>query len=307
MKYLYGPVPSRRLGSSLGVDLVPHKVCSFDCIYCQLGSTTELTTTRKEYVPVNEVLAEVREFLNSGQKCDYITLSGSGEPTLNSDIGKIINGVKSLTDTPVAVLTNSSLFSNINVCEEISQADVVLPSLDAVTQEVFKKINRPHPGLAISNIMENLKKFTREFRGQVWLEVMLVDGVNTDAREMESMRQFIESMKPGKVQLNTVVRPPGKDYARPITAERLDEIANLLGAEVIADFKKKNLSARDGNKKELILNLLKRRPCTIQDISSALGFHENEIIKHIEILIREGAIAKEVIGKGQYFIGILEK
>jgi wyosine [tRNA(Phe)-imidazoG37] synthetase (radical SAM superfamily) len=301
VKYLYGPVPSRRLGSSLGVDLVPHKVCSFDCIYCQLGKTTHKTTQRREYVPAHEVLDEVKNFIGAGHKCDYITLAGSGEPTLNSRIGWMINEIKNLTDIPVAVLTNTSLIADAKIKVEISQADLVLPSLDAVTQKMFEQINRPYPGLKISDIMEGLIKFNRKSSGEVWLEVMLIEGFNNDAKEIKSIQRAIHMLKPNKIHLNTVVRPASEVYAQPLTEDDIGAIAATLGAEVIADFKRKDVHTYKGDKEELMLNLLKRRPCTISDISSALGLHENEVIKYVEVLFREGIIEVSNSGGKKYF------
>jgi len=303
VKHLFGPVPSRRLSSSLGVDLVPHKVCSFDCIYCQLGGTIKKTTERREYVPTNEVLAEVKEFVEAGQKCDYITLSGSGEPTLNSGMGEIIGGIKSLTDVPVAVLTNTSLIIDRRVRQELASADLVIPSLDAATQQVFERINRPYPGINIDDIIVGLTTFKRSFENEIWLEVMLVDGVNDTPSELKELAHAIELIKSDKVQLNTVIRPPTEDYAKPLSPQRLHEIAGILDAEVIADFKREDVSAYKGNKEELIINLLKRRPCTISDISSALGLHENEVVKYIEVLEREKKVGEKQMGGKRYFTG----
>jgi len=301
VKYLFGPVPSRRLGSSLGVDMVPPKVCSFDCIYCQLGRTTEKIVDRKEYVPVSGVLSEIKDFVESGQECDYITLSGSGEPTLNSGMGEIIKGIKSLTVNPVAVLTNASLITDSKVREELGLADLIVPSLDAATQLVFEKLNRPHPRIKVEDIIVGLTNFTRSFETKVWLEVMLVEGINDAASELSELRHAIEAIRPDKVQLNTVVRPPAEEYARPLTQKRLDDIAGILDAEVIADFSRRDVKAYKGGREELIVNLLKRRPCTISDISSALGFHENEVVKYVEVLGREGVIAGSITGNKKYF------
>jgi wyosine [tRNA(Phe)-imidazoG37] synthetase (radical SAM superfamily) len=301
VKYLYGPVPSRRLGLSLGVDLVPHKVCSFDCIYCQLGRTTEKTTTRREYVPADKVLAEVKEFVDSGRKCDYITLSGSGEPTLNSKMGDIIKGIKALTDTPVAVLTNTSLITDARVREELSSADLVVPSLDAATQPVFERLNRPCSGKKVADIIVGLTTFTMLFEGEVWLEVMVVAGYNDTEPELMSLRHAIDVVKPDRVQLNTVVRPPAEEYAKPLKLVKLAEIVDVLGAEVIADFKEGDVSEILGDGEESILELLKRRPCTLPDISSALGLHENEVIKYLQALNKKRVVHSRISGKKKYY------
>jgi len=301
VKYVYGPVPSRRLGFSLGVDLTPPKVCSFDCVYCQLGKTTKKTLQRMEYMPVKDVISEVEEFVDSGQKCDYITMSGSGEPTLNSGIGDVIRAVKSMSDIPVAVLTNSSLISDTCVREDISSADVILPSLDALTQKNFERVNRPYNGVKVSDITGGLLKLREEFEGMIWLEVMLVNGLNTDDNELQLFKKAIELIKPDKVHLNTVVRPPAEEYAKPLTRERLGEIADLLQAEVIAEFNKEGTTSYEGEKIELIRTLLRRRPCTIKDISSALGFHENETLKYVDGLLEDHVIGKSRRGSGVYY------
>ena len=163
---LYGPVPSRRLGFSLGIDFIPFKTCSLDCIYCQLGHVPDKIVTRKDYIPAAEILSQIKEKIDSGVRIDYITFSGSGEPTLNAEIGNLIRGIKQLTKIPVAVLTNSTLLQHTEVRTALSAADLIVPSLDAVTQDVFEKINRPHPSLQISDILSGLKIFCRNSRGK---------------------------------------------------------------------------------------------------------------------------------------------
>jgi wyosine [tRNA(Phe)-imidazoG37] synthetase (radical SAM superfamily) len=165
-KYIFGPVPSRRLGRSLGVDLVPYKTCTFDCIYCDLGRTTHKTVSRQSYVPPEEIQGELELYLSVlDKKPDYITLSGSGEPTLNTNVGEIIRKIKKITSTPAAVLTNGSLLSMDGVREDLSEADVVLPSLDAITPALFEYINRPHPSLGIEDIISGLIQFRKQYQG----------------------------------------------------------------------------------------------------------------------------------------------
>jgi len=178
-KYIFGPVPSRRLGRSLGVDLVPYKTCTFDCIYCDLGRTTRKTTSRQSYVPPEEIQGELEFSLSVlEKKPDYITLSGSGEPTLNTNIGEIIQRIKEITSIPIAILTNSSLFSLDEVRSDLSEADLVLPSLDAITPALFEYINRPALSLKIEEIISGLIQFRKQYRGQIWLEVLFCRGVN---------------------------------------------------------------------------------------------------------------------------------
>src|SRR5450830_92931 len=229
MKHLFGPVPSRRLGFSLGIDIIPAKTCTLNCVYCQLGPTPKLTLERKPYVSAETIIAEVTEFLEKNPRIDFLTFSGSGEPTLNSDLGKMIQGLKKITSIPVAVITNGSLLYRKEVRQDLMAADVVLPSLDAVSGEIFQAVNRPHPNLKPKVMIEGLSKFSREYPGKIWLEVMLVKGINDSKPELEKMRAIIKSLridrvrhsmslaKADKVQLNTVVRPPAEEGFFPLT------------------------------------------------------------------------------------------
>ena len=188
-QYIYGPVPSRRLGRSLGVDLVPYKTCTYDCIYCQLGRTTNKTTERREWVPTNEVLAQLKDRLSS--RPDYITLSGSGEPTLHADMGRLIHEIKSVTDIPVAVITNGSLLWLSEVQAALLEADLVVPSLDAGSEDLFKYVNRPHPQIRFDQMLSGLRGFRRLFHDQYWLEVFLLSGVTTVEARIKALRDCI--------------------------------------------------------------------------------------------------------------------
>jgi len=295
---IYGPVPSRRLGFSLGIDIIPSKTCSFDCIYCQLGPTTQKTLQRKEYVSWKKILSQIKDVLSSGQRVNYITFSGSGEPTLNTALGRLIREIKKITSIPVAVLTNSSLLSRESVRKALKEADLVVPSLDGVTQEVFTKINRPHPSLKVEQIIEGLKKFRQEFKGSIWLEIMLVKGVNDSPSHISKLKEVIEEIKPEKVQLNTVVRPPSEEFAHPLSLKELEKIKNILGknCEIIAEFRKKKQTPLEENLELAILSMIRRRPVTLSDISTSLGKNKNEIIKCINLLLEKGKI-KAVVHK----------
>ncbi|MFC1677803.1 radical SAM protein [Planctomycetota bacterium] len=297
-KYIFGPVPSRRLGLSLGIDVIPYKICSIDCVYCQVGRTTEKTTERKEYMPVDELLTQLKQKLDAGVEADFITLSGSGEPTLNSKLAQIITGIKNLTDIPVAVLTNATLFSAPAVRADCALADVVLPSLDAADEPTFQKINRPHPDISIENVIAGLCAFRKEFTGQIWLEVFFVEGLNTAADKIAAIAEAITRINPDKVQLNTAVRPTAESGIKPIDPEKLAKIAKKLGknAEIIADFSKahpqKNIPSIAANSAD-ILTMLKRRPCSLSDISAGLGLHLNQVQKHLADLLAKGKIESE--------------
>jgi len=282
-KYLYGPVPSRRLGLSLGVDIVPFKVCTLDCIYCQLGKTSEKTTERKEYVPAEAVLAELKERLTQGLQADFITISGSGEPTLNLQLGELIDGIKKITDIPVAVLTNGTLLYRQDVRADCAKADVVLPSLDAGDKQAFEEINCPHKDIIIENLISGLCVFRNEFAGPIWLEVFLVEGLNTDARQIAKIKNAIKRIQPDKVQLNTAVRPTTHAGIKRVDIEKLEAIAAELGkkCEVVADFSQQRCAEHIERKAEDVLSMLKRRPCSLNDICSSLGIHRNEALKYI--------------------------
>jgi wyosine [tRNA(Phe)-imidazoG37] synthetase (radical SAM superfamily) len=293
LKYIFGPVPSRRLGRSLGVDLVPYKTCTFDCIYCDLGRTTYKTVSRQLYVFPEEVGRELEFSLSSlEKKPDYITLSGSGEPTLNQNMGEIIHTIKDLTSIPLAVLTNGSLLSIEEVRNELLAADLVLPSLDAVTPFIFEAINRPHLSLRVGNIISGLIQFRKQFRGQIWLEILFCRGINDDKKEIDKLKGIIESIEPDRVQLNTAVRPPAEEFAYPLTPIQLEEIRNKLGnkAEIISEFAAPPGEEFDSVKDTEILNLIKRRPCTTEDISRALGLRMDEAVKCLDHLIKTGTI-----------------
>lgn len=300
--HIYGPVPSRRLGFSLGIDIIPFKTCSLNCIYCQLGATTQRTTRRKECVPPSRVLSEIEKVIQSGQRTDYITFSGSGEPTLNSAIGKIIRKIKKMTSIPVAVLTNSTLLTRKRVREVLQAADLVVPSLDAATQNVFLKINRPYPMLKIEEIIKGLRAFRQEFKGSFWLEVMLVKGINDSPAHIKKLKEAIVKINPDKIQLNTVTRPPAEKFARPMSLEELEKIKQIFGqkCEIIAPFEKKEQPAASENIREAIHSIIRRRPVTLSDIASSLGKHQNEVIKHLNALLEEGKV-KGVVYRGQRY------
>jgi len=283
--YIFGPVPSRRLGRSLGVDLVPFKTCSFDCIYCQLGRTSCKTATRKDWVPLDAVLEELKSKLST--QPDYITLSGSGEPTLHAQIGELIQRIHAMTEIPVAVLTNGSLLWQKEVRAALAFADVVMPSLDAPDAELFKFVNRPHPDITFEQLLDGLEIFRREFSGQYWLEVMLLDGYTARLLPVRQIATLVRRIRPDKVQLNTAVRPPAEGYALAAPPERLMELARLfdLPTEIMAEHQGNKASSRSRPLPQTVLALLRRRPCTIEGVARGLAVkpaHAAEILAALE-------------------------
>ncbi|MBN1272697.1 MAG: radical SAM protein [Candidatus Aminicenantes bacterium] len=289
---VYGPVPSRRLGYSLGVDILPFKTCTLDCVYCQLGPTTNLTAERKKFMDCLPILEQIRDSIDSKKRIDYITFSGSGEPTLNTELKKCIRHIKSFTDIPVAVLTNATLLGRASVRKALIEADLVVPSLDAAEQSVFEKTNRPHPSLRIKEIILGLEKFREIFKGKIWLEVMLVKGFNDSPEHVKKLKEAVEKICPDKVQLNTVVRPPAEETARPLNREELESICRQWGdlCEVIADFKKLRQKVLSIDITSEVLAMVRRRPVTLDDLSVSLGKHKNEIIKHLNALLDDKKI-----------------
>ncbi|MFA4925854.1 MAG: radical SAM protein [Candidatus Aminicenantales bacterium] len=290
--HLYGPVPSRRLGYSLGVDLLPFKTCSLSCIYCQLGRSQKKTIRRINPYSEKNILEEIKKFLKTGARVDFITFSGSGEPTLNKSIGWLIREIKKITKIPVAVLTNSTLLSRAEVRKQLAAAEVVVPSLDAATQPVFEKINRPHPSLKVEKIIDGLAKFRKEFKGQIWLEIMLVKGVNDSPAHLKKLKEAVDRINPDKIHLNTVVRPPAEKTARPLTPEEMNKIKDVFGqkAEVIASFRKKEQEIAPPDIAEAILAIVRRRPVSLEDLENSLGQTREELSLEIQKLLQQKKI-----------------
>ena len=247
---------------------------------------------RKTYFDKEDLLFQIKQVVNSGRRIDYITFSGSGEPTLNILIGELIREIKKFTSIPVTVLTNSTMLTKPDVSTALSQADLVVPSLDAVTQTVFEEINRPHKSLKISEIIDGLISFRKEFSGQIWLEVMLVKGINDSEDHVKRLRQAVEKIQPDRIQLNTVVRPPAQDFAVPLSQDKLENICNIIGSrcEIVTDFKKIHLEAVDIHLEEVILEMTRRRPVTSFDIANSMGRHIDEVMKSIHRLLDEQKI-----------------
>ncbi|MBW2575623.1 MAG: radical SAM protein [Deltaproteobacteria bacterium] len=294
-KYLFGPVPSRRLGISLGVDLVPLKTCTLNCIYCECGRTTNLTLERKEYVPFTTVKEELTFYFANNPKPDYITFSGSGEPTLNSKIGDVLRFIENQSpDISIALLTNGTLFSEKQVREDVKDASVVIPSLDAATEKIFKKINRPSPHLQVDTIIDGLVRFRKEYSGQIWLEIFIVSGMNDTEHELTALKQAIEKIEPDQVQLNTLDRPGPVSTLRAATRQELERVLDfwqLENVSIIADVsERKDLLAYRTDTESAILGTIARRPCTLKDLSEILGLQINEVNKYLDVLEADGKI-----------------
>lgn len=297
MKYLFGPVNSRRLGLSQGVDLLPPKICNFNCIYCEVGPTTRLTCERREYVPTGEVVDEIDRLTADAdalEHLDVFTITASGEPTLHSGIGEIIRHIKNRAEKPVAVLTNGSLLHLPEVRRDLLPADIVIPSLDAAREESYRKINRPAACTPLAQIIAGLKQFSKEFQGRFWLEILLASGINDRPEDIDALREAVLAISPERIQLNTVARPPLESFAQPLTQPELESVAARLGApvEILVDFATRNREKFRPAAPEDIVHMLQRRPCTADDICEALRLDPGEITNTLATLEHSGLVHK---------------
>lgn len=311
MSYIFGPVSSRRLGRSLGIDLVPFKTCSLNCVYCECGATTHTTLERKEYVPTQDVLDEFYAWHARDGKTDVVTFSGSGEPTLHSGLGTITKAIKQKIHVPVCLLTNATLLFREDVRHDAALADIVVPSLDAADEEMFHTLNRPDPSLSFNTYIEGLRTFLNDYTGRVWLEIFLVPGMNDSLAYVTQIAQLARSLPVEKIQLNTAVRTPTEHNVRPCTKEHLQACAALFTpyAEIIASFPHvptptetlpdaSDIPAR-------ICDILMRRPCSIDDLASGLHLRRVEVEHALEIVAHTHPLAhEEREGQTVYFIRI---
>ncbi|MGQ9708182.1 MAG: radical SAM protein [bacterium] len=299
--YIYGPVPSRRLGLSLGLNIIPKKTCTLNCIYCQCGRTTRMTITRQSFFPVEEIINQVRAAVKN-RRIDYLTFSGEGEPTLNQDIGKIIRLLKKEFKKPVAVITNSTLLSYPRVRKNLYPADLVVPTLAAADQETFVHLNRPYPHLRIEEIISGLKKFRRFFRGKIWLEIMLVKNINDSPEHLMKLRRLAHEINPDRIQLNTVVRPPAERFAQPLTEDDLIQVQMLFGpeSEIAQSPIPKQQKQFRGNPVQAILSVIENRPVTEQDLVHSLGIPEKRLKQILSALALKKRI-KKIIYWGKVF------
>ena len=301
-KYLFGPVPSRRFGRSLGIDLTPFKTCSFDCVFCQLGHTTDKTLDRREYVPLEEVLSEIREWLKTDGDANYITLSGSGEPTLHLRFGEVLDFLRTNTTIPSVLLTNGTMLHLPEVREAALIADVVKVSLSAWDQASYRWINRPHDQLQFDRMFEGLKAFRDRFKGELWVEVFLVEGLNAIPADVRKIAALMPEIRPDRIHLNTAVRPPSEDFAAAVPMERIKALSYLFHplAEVIPEFNAKH-KVDVGLNREAIISMLQRRPCTSDQISEVFGMHRNEVAKYLGNMLRTNKIRAERRNNAVYY------
>jgi len=274
-RHVFGPVNSRRLGSSLGIDPIPAKTCNWNCVYCQLGRTVPLRCDRKRYLPTGSILSEVEFVLSSlpPGSLDWVTFVGSGEPLLHADLGLMIRGVKDLTEHPVAVITNGSLLSHAGVRRELSAADAVLPTLDAGTAELYRRINRPHPRISFLQHVQGLQTFRQDFSGQLFLEVMLVEGLNDSEPALELLAGLAETIEPDQIHISVPERPPAEPWVRSAPAQSVARAARILGEVSTALVPGEEILVLNDPQTALqeLLRVIGRHPLSVSQVSRALA------------------------------------
>lgn len=298
--HVFGPVPSRRLGISLGIDLVPYKHCTLNCLYCECGPTTNLTVSRESHIESEVIIDQLKEILSHSPKIDYITFSGSGEPTLYKELGVLVNRIKGITATPIALLTNSTLLTDRDIRNQVKEIDVVLPSLDAVSKETFNRLNQPHPSLDINKIIDGLIQFRDEYSGRIWLEVFVIKGINDHEEELDLLYHTIKKIRPDRVQLNSLDRPAAFQGIEPVSIGDLEKICERwkdLPVEIIKRVQGRNeILSFSKNLENNILNTIQRRPLTIEDLIELTGYNRLALYKYIDILEREKKIKPKIVG-----------
>jgi len=290
MGHVFGPVPSRRLGQSLGIDPIPLKTCNWNCVYCQLGRSRPVVNERKVYVPAADLLEEVRRHLAAipGEKLDYVTIVGSGEPTLNSELGALVEGLKALAAAPVAVITNGALFFLPEVRQGLLQADVVLPSLDAGDADMYRKLNRPHPGVPYEKVIEGLVQFREEYHGRYWMEVMLIEGLNDSEASLHAIAAQLERIRPDVVHISLPTRPPVEPWVKPAGEESIMRALAILGktAEAVHPEAGRFVIAAESDPKVAVLELITRHPVSEDQLRASLPAGCPDCI--LEQLVAEG-------------------
>jgi len=324
MNYIFGPVNSRRLGRSLGVDLFQEKICNLNCIYCEVGVTTRLTCERAEYVPTAEIITEINAYCRHPEQVaelDFVTVTASGEPTLHSGLGEILAHLKKVTAKPIAVLTNGTTLSDALVCDELAPADVVIPSLDSALKKSFRKLDRPANCLVLEEVIEGLVSFSHTFDGKLWLEILFARGINDSDEDLQALRRVANRMRVDRIQLNTVARPPLESFARPLDHRHMAAIkeqfrqddpsrpVDLLarGAEQNDDHGQQNDFdlGSDADRQALlaeIREMLKRRPCTAADINRTFHLGDPEKVEQLlDPLVHAGTLQKRLYGDRLYY------
>ncbi len=330
MKHLFGPVRSRRLGRSLGIDLLSDKICPFDCLYCEVGPTVQRTCRRDEYTSTADILSEIDSFLagKGVAAVDVFTVTAQGEPTLHTGLGQVLRHLRRHGGRPVVVLTNGALLHNPAVRLDLASADIVVPSLDAARRESFLRLNRPGPDVDLAAMIAGLYTLFAEHPGAVWLEILLAAGVNDSDEDIAALATVLRRLAPSerhRVQLNTVTRPSRTAAVRPLSSERLQEIASrlqedcavpvegLATAPVAAATMACNAAAANPalssyspweNQAERIVQMVRRRPCTAEELAAALGLPEQEVTVRdlLHRLVVSGRLSRQRQGAAEFYL-----
>ncbi len=309
-KYIFGPVPSRRLGNSLGINPIPLKTCNYSCVYCQLGKTSDLKNEIKEYFPLEEIKAELLEFFQNVRNLpDYITIVGEGEPLLYSKLGELINFIKSNFLPPVALITNGSLLYVDSVRKSVKEVDVILPTVDTVISETFKKINRPHKEIKLENVLEGLIKTREEIEGDFWAEIMLVKGLNDSEEEIKALSEYFKKLEPHRIFINIPVRPPADSWVKAPDLSAFHLVEKYIPEAEFINFSESGMidpSAYD-SLKELIVSVSRRHPISLELLKKSVNESDEKIEKEIKELEKEEKIKLIKHGTKIFIRGISER
>jgi wyosine [tRNA(Phe)-imidazoG37] synthetase (radical SAM superfamily) len=304
MKYVFGPVPSRRLGNSLGINPIPLKTCNYSCVYCQLGRTDFLRNERKEYIPLENIKKELDYFFKSTENPpDYITIVGEGEPLLYSKTGELNDYIKKNFSSPLAFITNGSLLYFKEVREEIMNTDVLLPTVDTVFSDTFIKINRPHKGLELKNILQGLLDTRKDYRGEFWVEVMMVKGLNDSEKEIKGLSEYFNKLKPDKIFINVSVRPPAEKWVEPPPVESFHLIEKYIPSAEFINFSEagKIDPSAYNSLEELIISISRRHPISMELLKKSVIIDEKSIENSVKSLETQKKI-KLIEHSGKIFI-----
>jgi len=309
---IFGPVPSRRLGISLGVDLVPYKTCTMDCVYCESGATTKLTLKREEFFPTKDIISTLGSYLESAPNLDYITFSGAGEPTLHSGIGDIIAFIKrEYPQYKIALLTNGMLLSDQKTFDDVKDIDLIVPSLDAADEETFRKINRPPENFDFSGLVNSFHKFHKLSHAEFILEIFIIPNLNDTPQSLKQFAKAVKFINPDKVQLNSLDRPGTEKWVSKMTEMDMlkvkESLAGTVEIEIVGKFipeksaKSANSNQDYKNIDQKIIDLISRRPATIADLKISLGYTESTLNKVLHRLQKKSIIISENRERGNFF------
>ncbi|MFX1392972.1 MAG: radical SAM protein [Promethearchaeota archaeon] len=305
MKYIYGPVPSRRLGRSLGIDPIPLKTCNYQCIYCQLGKTTYFTNKRRNYCPKQEIILEMKKAIKQNEEIiDYITFVGCGEPTLYKDLEELIIKVQEISNKPICVITNGALLYNSEVSKALNLVNIVLPSLDAGDEKLFIKINRPHPTIKYDKVIQGLIEFRKHFKGKFWIEIMIMKGINDSKEELSKIKEKIDDINPDRIDINVPIRPPVEKWVEIPHKSIISILNEIFGDYYDINFPEKGIfGLYSSDFEEELFSIIKRHPMRQEQILetfSSNNFDKDKILLRLEKLESLKKI-KKIIYNDQIF------